>query len=125
MIIELQREHRDHSFLPDDIGSVPSLYATEEISEGEKAVFLHYFIPNSMSAFDWWIVEYDPEQNLAFGFACLNGDAQNAEWGYINLEELENIHISRTVPPLVVIREVEFTPKPWHEVRAEWQRRQW
>ena len=122
MIIELNRELRDHSFLPEDISPIPALYDTEEVSAGEKVIFLHYYIPNSMNAFDWWVAEIRPEENLAFGYVCLNGDVLNSEWGYINLEELENLLIARTLPPVVVVRDVDFKPQPWHEVRTKWER---
>lgn len=122
MIIELNREYRDHNFLPDDISHIPVLYETEEVEADDKIIHLHFHIPHSMQAFDWWIAELRPEENLAFGYACLNGDAQNAEWGYINLEELENILASRP-EPVVVVREVDFVPKPWHEVLEGWKRR--
>jgi len=53
---------------------------------GKDFATLHYFMGGS----DWWIVERDMEneQRQAFGFACLNGDAQNAEMGYISIKEL-------------------------------------
>ena len=47
---------------------------------------LHYFNGGS----DWYIIErdIDGDQIQCFGFACLNGDKQNAEFGYINIAEL-------------------------------------
>jgi hypothetical protein len=67
------------------IESMPKTYETD--GQGEKALaHLHYFNPSS----DWYITERDceTEQEQAFGLACLNGDWQNAEVGYINIEEL-------------------------------------
>ena len=58
---------------------------------------------------------------VAFGYACLNGDTANAEWGYISLPELEEI-VMRGSPPALVERDLDFKPKKWSEVKAEWRR---
>lgn len=50
--------------------------------------FMHYFIGNS----DWYICEVD-DNNVGFGFAILNGDTQNAEYGYIDLTEITTLTI--------------------------------
>jgi hypothetical protein len=51
-------------------------------------VYLHYFTSGS----DWFIKEKDSVKNepqhQAFGYAVLNGDWENAEYGYISIEEL-------------------------------------
>jgi len=65
----------------------PRLYETEDTPAGDKMIHLHYFVGGS----DWWIAELDPEEGLAFGFACLNGDWQMAEWGYISIDEMRAI----------------------------------
>ncbi|MBQ3172550.1 MAG: hypothetical protein IJB53_11695 [Mailhella sp.] len=62
----------------------PPLGATEGQPEEVAKVALHYFGGNS----DWYIKELDLETGEAFGFAVLNGDTENAEYGYINLREL-------------------------------------
>ena len=65
--------------------TMPKTYETD--GQGDNApVTLHYFKGGS----DWYITERDmeSEQLQAFGFACLNGDTQNAELGYINIQEL-------------------------------------
>ena len=71
---------------------MPKTYKTE--GQGDEAIAtLHYFNEKS----DWYIIEKDTgspddevqgKQIQAFGFSCLNGDVQNAEWGYINIDEL-------------------------------------
>jgi hypothetical protein len=67
------------------IASMPKTYETDGMGN-DAPVTLHYFRGGS----DWYIVERDieAEQLQAFGFACLNGDHDNAEFGYINIEEL-------------------------------------
>lgn len=68
------------------IGKMPKTYDQDGL--GNKAIVtLHYFRASS----DWYITEKDiagrgTEQ--AFGLAVLNGDRQNAELGYISIDEL-------------------------------------
>ena len=71
--------------LKETIKTMPKTYETD--GQGSEAIaMLHYFKDSS----DWYIIEKDmeEEQVQAFGFTCLNGDKQNAELGYINIEEL-------------------------------------
>ena len=67
---------------------VPRLYATEHISAKEKLIHLHFFF----GACDWYVAEYDGD-DLFFGYAVLNGDMQNSEWGYFTFSELKDISI--------------------------------
>jgi len=56
--------------------------------QGYKAVVhAHYFIGNN----DWLVTEYDATDDLAFGWACLQGDRQNAELGYWSMAELDAV----------------------------------
>jgi hypothetical protein len=74
------------------IATMPKSYETD--GQGSEAIAqLHYFNGGS----DWYITEKDAgapddeipgEQQQAFGFACLNGDTENTEMGYINIQEL-------------------------------------
>ena len=50
---------------------------------------LHFFIGGC----DWYICEYDGD-DLFFGYAILNGDFINAEWGYVSFSELIAISIN-------------------------------
>ena len=71
--------------LYNNILAIPKPYETEDQGDAVP-VRLHYFKGGS----DWYIIErdIDGEQIQCFGFACLNGDKQNAEFGYINIAEL-------------------------------------
>ena len=69
--------------------SIPRLYETEAVPLKDKIIHLHFFIGSC----DWYIVEYNGE-DLFFGYAILNGDTDNAEWGYISFSELKSISIS-------------------------------
>jgi hypothetical protein len=55
----------------------------------EHPAILHYFYGGT----DMYICEYDPKDGIMFGFAILNGDLQNAEWGYIDLAEIITIPV--------------------------------
>ena len=70
------------------LARIPELYETEHISIKDKLIHLHFFIGGC----DWYIAEYDGE-DLFFGFVILNGDFENAEWGYISFGELKSIKI--------------------------------
>jgi len=67
---------------------IPRLYATEEIALKDKLIYLHFFLGGC----DWYAAEYDGE-DIFWGYAILNGDYQNAEWGYISFGELKKIKI--------------------------------
>ena len=67
---------------------IPGHYETEDVTTDEKIIHMHFFIGGC----DWYITEYDPVDKLFFGFANLNDD-QNAEWGYISLEEMKESNI--------------------------------
>lgn len=72
--------------LKSHIVCMPKTYETDGQGD-DVVVMLHYFRGGS----DWWVIERDVklnEQIQAFGYVCLNGDVDNAELGYINIEEL-------------------------------------
>jgi hypothetical protein len=66
----------------------PALYSQDGLRMN-AIVHEHYFLSGS----DWLITEYDPEDDLAFGWACLNGDRQSAELGYVSMAELESVQV--------------------------------
>ncbi len=71
----------------EDLQSIPKLYETEHTPIEDKIVFEHFFIGGC----DWYLIETDG--NICFGFAILNGDLQNAEFGYFSLDELKAIKV--------------------------------
>ena len=73
----------------DRLASIPRLYETESTPAKNKIIYLHFFIGGC----DWYVSEYDGN-DLFYGYAILNGDTQNAEWGYISFSELKAINIS-------------------------------
>jgi len=121
MITETHRRERGHDFYPHgtDLAAIPALYASENVPAVDKVLHLHYFLRDC----DWWIAELEPSTGLAFGYACLHGDATNAEWGYIDLTELEGLyqlaHVQtdrngrpvRLLPHLIVERDLHWAPR--------------
>lgn len=81
---------------------VPALYATENVKAGEKIVHAKFF--NAWGAGTWYMVEYNPSTQIAFGFA----DIGYGEWGYFSMAELQS------TPQIE--RDIHFSPKAWREV---------
>jgi len=72
----------------DRLSRIPRLYETEHIPLQDKLIYLHFFIGGC----DWYVAEFDGE-DIFWGFAILNDDFQNAEWGYISFNELKSIRV--------------------------------
>lgn len=84
------------------LSQLPRLYQTENVPVEDKIIHLHFFLGGC----DWYIAEYDG-QDLMFGFAILNNDTQNAEWGYVSLAELKET----SVGGIEVDRDIYWRPK--------------
>lgn len=67
------------------VENAPKINATDGLEE--HRIVLRYFHPSGTQSF---ITEIGKDGD-AFGFQCLNDDWDNAEWGYINIDELKNI----------------------------------
>ena len=93
-----------------ELSKMPTLYATEDTPLKEKVIHYHFFIGGC----DWYAAEYDPKDELFFGFAILNNDLQNAEWGYISLKELSELKVSF----LEVDRDLHFEPVQSQQIPA-------
>lgn len=91
--------------------NLPPLYATEATPSEDKVVCARLFA--LASAATWYVVEFDPEQGLAFGYADL-GDPTCAEWGYIDLRELE---LLRWLGVPRVELDTNFTPTCFRDLR--------
>jgi hypothetical protein len=72
-----------------ELAKIPAFYSSEEVPLKEKMIYMHFFIGGC----DWYACEYSPEEKCFFGFAILNGDLDNAEWGYFSLEELASLKV--------------------------------
>ena len=69
------------------LAKIPALNETRSIPLPDKKIHQHFF----MGGCDWYIAEYGPAEDIAWGFVILNGDHQNSEWGYISLAELRKV----------------------------------
>lgn len=67
-------------------GKIPGLYSQEEKSD--PIVYIKLSLYTNV----WLLTELNPEEKLAFGFVCLNGDVEMAELGYISIQELEDLN---------------------------------
>jgi Protein of unknown function (DUF2958) len=48
---------------------------------------------SSLFGSDWYIVGYDSKDQIMFGFAILNGDYRNPEWGCMSYSELRDLNV--------------------------------
>jgi len=86
-----------------ELEQLPGLYETDTIPISEKLIQMHFFLGGC----DWYISEYGPDDRLFFGYAILNGDRENAEWGYISLDELLEVKTSHGIE---VDRDLHWMP---------------
>lgn len=73
----------------EELAVLPPMYSGEDVPLEEKVIHMHFFIGGC----DWFAAEYDPEDQIFFGFAVLNGDLEMAEWGNFSLEELSDLRV--------------------------------
>ena len=67
------------------VENAPKINAMDGLEE--HRIVLRYFHPSGTQSF---ITEIGKDGD-AFGFQCLNDDWENAEWDYLNIDELKNI----------------------------------
>lgn len=101
---ETQRKRRGHDFYPpaEEMASWPELYATDNDGPiGDKPIQAHYF----QGGMDWYVAEYDPKENEAFGYSDLG--TGHPGWGYIPLGEVEELRGQFGRP---IERDLDFKP---------------
>ena len=94
----------------DELSKLPKPYSTEGVPLREKLIVMHFFMGGS----DWFAAEYDPEEQIFFGFVILNQDYEMAEWGYFSLQELSELKVSY----LEVDRDLYWTPTQAQSIAA-------
>ena len=94
------------NYIPSE-SEIPALYA-QDGAGSEAVVHIKLFTP--FSSWTWLLTEYDPVQELAFGFAYNAAMPDCAELGYVSLRELRGL--GRAVE-----RDILFTPKPLSEAK--------
>jgi len=94
--------------IPDEqtLKMIPRLYETDQDEARDKLIYLHFFLGGS----DWFIAKYDGEDTF-FGFVCLNGLKEFAEWGYISFQELKELRVEQPIlmfgKPKIIYLEVD------------------
>jgi len=92
---------------------IPPLGFTDGIPAREKIVHVKFFAP--VGSWTWYAVEFDPEQELFFGW--VDGDVP--EWGYFGLAELKLVKLPFG---LGIERDLHFGPTPMGKVKAYQER---
>ncbi|XXJ18884.1 hypothetical protein ACR42D_04865 [Desulfovibrio caledoniensis] len=88
---------------------MPRLGESEGVSFEDKEIWLHFF---TLETDSHWMAAEANGRGLYFGYVVLDGDFENAEWGYFTLAELALI-----VPGLLVL--CRDTVKRFADVIAE------
>jgi hypothetical protein len=94
--------------------AAPPLYSTEDVALGDKTVVASLFDPTGR--FTFYMMEYDPEQRLAFGWVVSPISPEYDELGYISVDELEGV---RGALGLGIERDMYFSPKPFRDVARD------
>ena len=94
--------YKGMELLPKSIAeTLPPLYSQENVEDPLCRVKLF----DIFSQWTWYIIEYDPDEELCFGFVHGFDD----ELGYFSLAELKSLGIR-------IERDLYFEPKPLSEV---------
>jgi hypothetical protein len=101
----------------EELAKLPPFYSTERVPIKEKVLHMHFFIGGC----DWYAAEYDETESMFFGFACLNGDLEMAEWGYFSLDELSELKVKW----LEVDRDLHFPPTKAKDVELIREAQRW
>lgn len=71
------------------LAKLPKLYASENTPWEETAIHMHFFLAGC----DWFMAEFGSEERIFFGYAILNQDLDNSEWGYTAFDEMRDLRI--------------------------------
>jgi hypothetical protein len=74
----------------------------------DAIVYVKWFNPAGPQT--WWITEYDPNEEIAFGYVQ---GMYEEEWGTFSLHEIQNVRVP--ILGLGIERDLYFTPKPLRE----------
>ena len=97
------KDHPEILMTEEMLERVPKLYGQEKVKLADKEVHAAYFIP-FRSNWTWYLTEYDKETHDAFGLVL----GVEPEWGYFNLDELEELEAQRLI--------LEDFPKTFREL---------
>lgn len=88
------------------LAKLPPLYSQENVKD--PIVQVKFFHP--MSSWTWYAIEYDPKEQLFFGWS-----PEDNEMGYASYEELSQVKVRG----LGIERDLYFTPKPLSQVKRD------
>lgn len=92
-----------------ELEKLPPLYSTERQKPQDILIPMHFFLGGC----DWYAAEYGPQDRVFFGYAILNNDLINSEWGYVSFDELREIKIP---PGFEVDRDLYWKSKKASEI---------
>ena len=95
------------NLIPNDL-PIHKLYGQDKTPTDETIVWVKLFAPGHWT---WFVTEYDPEDNLAFGYVM----GFENEWGYISIGEMDEMNSSWKSSPMglsrtFVERDLHFKP---------------
>lgn len=95
------------------MATVPPLYAQD--GKEDPMVFVKLFTPSS--SFTWYVTEYDPDQQVGFGFVTSH-IVPEGEFGYFSLKDLSELKdpIFKSMPGVEV--DLYFDATPLSQIRA-------
>ncbi len=88
-----------------DFANMPAMASNENTKLADIIIVGHFFVASC----DWYIAEYNPKEQLFFGYVNLGND-ELSEWGYFSYKELQSLKVSGFM-------EVDFD-KYWDKVAA-------
>jgi hypothetical protein len=112
-------ENAAYDLIPAEV-AIPNLYQSDE---DDPIAVVKLFLGD----FTWYLTEYDPEQNVAFGFTARTCAPSLSEWGYIDIGELAAVTATVKVSRAdgtgkgmdfqqPVERDLWFEPTPMREI---------
>lgn len=114
---ETQARRRGHAFLPPaaELARIPGQGKQDGKDLGSQVIYLHYF----SAASDHWLSELWQEEDgtwTGFGYARLASFPEGAEWGYVDLEELEQVSGANGL--VIVERDLDWEPRKFSEIKG-------
>lgn len=98
----------------------------KKTKDGDTIILAHFF----MGGNDWYVTDYDPETEVMFCYAVINGNLQFAEWGTVFYQEDPNNPASKGNNLMdlkhsfvEVDFDKHFKPTPFKEILAELNKR--
>ncbi|MGW9550680.1 hypothetical protein ACWG8W_06445 [Citricoccus zhacaiensis] len=96
----------------DGLDASPPLYGTEAEPGPAKLAYAHYTLDTGRTVGHWWVAEYDPGSQHAYGYRKLESHPEGT-WGYFSLRTLSSV-ISRKGQG--VVRDSGWSATPMAEV---------